>query len=268
MAAAIGAVIAGVGLISSISSARQQQKAANAAYQQQYEIADRIQDFEEELQQLWRDEYKACEIAFKDEVCNMQVYEANTKLAARKAQTAVRREFMGAACKIQQCLDKECIGASCAIERDLAFAEANAAVSAMNAAVVGEEARKLARDQLRREEQYRVVGLGHQAYASTNGSALAAQIYGNYAQTASAAASRSGQAAGQYLNRLVRSIGSSGDSGGTTVTVNDFGSTNTTPSGGYEAGLSGLSGLDIGTTAQPTYVDSNTGGDFGDYGQL
>lgn len=281
----MASVVLGVaGALLSYSSARQNQAAAQAAAADQYEIADRIQQREEFLFDTYKDEYRRCELDLKDEVCNMEIYVAKPELAARKAQVAVRREFLGAACKIKDCLQMECVGASCATERDLAFAEANAAVSAMNAAVATEEQQKIVRDQMRRDEQYRMVSLAHGAYFSTSGSVLASQIYGQYAQAARSAASRSGAAVGQFLARAGRGFGNGGGSvgggaGDTYIDVNSYNNTNpttgnyfdTTPQGSFDAGLLGLGDYSAGGAGGGGggFVNSNTGvANSGDFGQL
>lgn len=203
-AAVVGSVIGG---LFASSNASDQAQAANNAAQLQWEIANRVQVREDYLFDTYKTEYRECELAYKDEICNMKPYEAKTKLAARRALTEVRREMSKAESDILDCLSEYCVGAHCGLIRDARYQEASVAVSAMNAAIYAEENLKLMRDQQRHEELARMVGFGHGVYFQTSGSALASQIYGETARAAREAASRSASATGRFIAEAFNAIG-------------------------------------------------------------
>lgn len=202
--AGIGAIVGG--LLSADAAGDSAQAAAQAA-ELQYKIATRIQDREDELFELWRTEYKGCELALKNAVCNLTSYEPQYETAARRSITQVRRQFARARRDALACLDAHCVGAACGITRDIALAEASAASWAANVAIKVEDEKKLVRDQQVLENKFRVAALGHQSYFSTAGSQLAATIYGRVGDAAARMAASNSGAAGYYLQRAVSNFG-------------------------------------------------------------
>lgn len=194
------------GLFSS-SSARSNAAAAEQAARLQWDIADRIQKREQELFDIWKQDYLPCEQALRAEVCSMPVYEVQYDTAAQRAITQVRRQFSRARRDALACLDTHCAGAYCGLTKDLAIAEANAAAWAATTAMRTEEALKFQRDQQRREEQHRITNTGRQAYQQSRGAEIAANIAGTQAGAARQAASNQSAAAGYFLQQAFRGFG-------------------------------------------------------------
>lgn len=140
--------------------ARKQHKAAKAAQAHQIEVWKTEKEWAKRYQDLWYNKYRPIEEAFLDEKANQPPYTPRYDEAEARAVTDVRREFAMAREKIRKCIDPRCIGELCWNDKQLALAEARAAVGAINKGYRAEEARKDIKDAQRDEVIFSLLNLG------------------------------------------------------------------------------------------------------------
>lgn len=203
MVAIAGVVIGAIGLISSILTAANQTEAAKYSVNRQMDIANRVQAREDEFYRLWQDEYLRCELDYAYEVYGEQARQVDEPTIAIRAAISVKRQFARAESDSLRCLPVYCVGAAAGIRRSVVLAEATAAVWASTSAIRSEDERVHTLNTRRREEMWRVAGIGHGAYFNTNGSFVAAQAMDRLGQAAERAAGEASTAAGYYAQRLM-----------------------------------------------------------------
>lgn len=256
MAAVAGSII---GALLSSSSASSNAAAASEAAALQYQIAKRVQDRLDTLFDLWSTQYKACELALKNEVCALKNYVPQYQTVANRALTEVRRQFTRARVDALKCLPLNCVGASCAVEGQLNIAEAGAAAWAMNAAIRTEDLRRDVFNRSIREEKYRMAAFGRQHYMNVNAELATAQMYGAIAASARQAASSSSYGVGRFIQQALGQTNSPARTTPAPIVASQPSVINQTP---YQGTIPG----EFGDSAYPTPktdFEVPTAGDYG-----
>lgn len=139
----------------------------------QYDIAklgqDRLDDtwqhekaWAEELQNFWKDNYKACEATQAQQACERVAvgYTVDYDTVMARSIEPIRREFSRARAKLERESNVHCTGSTCYQTRLLDIAESKAITAATNQAWRDEENRKDVKEAGYREERYKVLGVG------------------------------------------------------------------------------------------------------------
>lgn len=224
--------------------------AAKYLADKQYEIADAVQRREDRLFQVWRDHYKACELALKNEICRLPVFTLFPSQRAHWAIFDTQTAFWRTAYDIEETVMQTCGTVSCSTDSYLAMTKAGVSAWAANAVIRGDENLLPTRRQQRYEELSRLAAFGHKAYFNSRGAELAIGVYGQAAQMALRQQNNTASALGYFLQRVV----SYGDQAGW------FGSTQQQQSSLNDASLSGQDTSPMGSqnnVALPNYTDNN-----------
>ncbi len=207
MVAIAGIAIGAIGLISSIMAASNNAEASKYAVDKQIAIANRIRARDDELFELWWDEYLGCELMYAAGVCSDRSLVVDLNTAAVRATVTVKRQFARMARDSVNCLPVYCAGAETGVIRAAKLAEATATTWAVVTARRAEQERVEIRNQQNRENKWRIAAQGHGAYFNTAGSALAAETFGKIAQAHERAAGEASRAAGYYTQQVVSGVG-------------------------------------------------------------
>lgn len=195
----IGSIGGLLGGLASSESSRGNARAAMYAANLQWQIANRIQAIEEELFALWRQEVRPMELTLNNEIQGLQPYRLQYATATARAITEVRRQFSVARRKQQECFDVHCVGAIVGSARDMSMGEAMAAGWASTLMMRAEDAMRRSIDHQQRQEKLGMIQYGHEAYFSTDQTAVAAGIADRLMRSASASASNQANAAGYMV---------------------------------------------------------------------
>lgn len=140
--------------------ANKQYQAAKEAQDHQIEVWETEKEWARRYQDLWYNNYRPIEESFLAEKAAVDPYDPKYDEAEARAVTDVRREFSLAREKMRKCIDPRCIGMTCETTKQLAIAEARAAVGAINKGYRAEEARKDIKDAQRDEVIFSLLNLG------------------------------------------------------------------------------------------------------------
>ena len=203
MGSGVGGFISSIGgLLGGLTaseSSRGNARAAMYAANLQWQIANRIQAIEEELFALWRQEIRPMELVLNDELQALQPYRTQHATAAARAITEVRRQFSVARRKQLECMDVHCVGASVAAARDMSLGEAMTSGWAATIMQRAEDAMQRAVAHQQRQEKLGLIQYAHEAYFSTDQTAVAAGIADRLMRSAASSASSQAQAAGYMV---------------------------------------------------------------------
>ncbi len=177
----------GIALLQQVAAlyfANKQYKAAKEAQDHQIEVWKTEKEWAKRYQDLWYNKYRPIEESFLSEKSNQPEYQPRYDEVEARAVTDVRREFAMAREKMRRCIDPRCIGMRCATEKQLAIAEARAAVGAINKGYRAEEARKDVKDAQRDEAIFSLLQLGRGLQTTSlnalNSASAAAKIAATY----------------------------------------------------------------------------------------
>lgn len=188
--------------------ANKQYQAAKEAQDHQIEVWKTEKEWAKRYQDLWYNKYRPIEEKFLKEKAEVQPYEAKYDESEARAVTDVRREFALARQKVRKCIDPRCIGLTCETSKQLAIAEARAAVGAINKGYRAEEARKDIKDAQRDEVIFSLLNLGRglqtsslNALNSARAAAATAATYKPYAGYQAAVGNATGYWMGYAADR-------------------------------------------------------------------
>lgn len=164
--------------------ADKQYQAAKEAQSHQNEVWETEKEWAKRYQDLWFNKYRPIEEEFLKEKAKQKEYTPRYEEAETRALTSVRREFAQARKQARRCIDPRCIGMKCATDKELAIAEARAAVGAINKGYRAEEARKDVKDAQFDEIKFSLLklgrGLGSDSLNALNSASAAARIAATY----------------------------------------------------------------------------------------
>lgn len=164
--------------------ANKQYQAAKEAQDHQIEVWKTEKEWAKRYQDLWYNKYRPIEEKFLKEKAEVKPYVAKYDEAEARAVTDVRREFAMARENLRKCVDPRCIGVSCSLNKQIAIAEARAAIGAINKGYRAEEARKDIKDAQRDEAIFSLLQLGRGLQAASlnalNSAAAAAATAATY----------------------------------------------------------------------------------------
>lgn len=176
--------IAGLQQVAALYFANKQYQAAKEAQDHQIEVWKTEKEWAQRYQDLWFNKYRPIEEKFLAEKAAEKPYTPRYDTAEARAVSDVRREFAMAREKMRKCIDPRCIGMTCQTTKQLAIAEARAAVGAINKGYRAEEARKDIKDAQREEAIFALLQLGRGLQTSSlnalNSAAAAAQTAATY----------------------------------------------------------------------------------------
>ena len=195
----IGSIGGLLGGLASSESSRGNARAAMYAANLQWQIANRIQAIEEELFALWRQEIRPMELVLNDELQTLPPYRVQYATAAARAITEVRRQFSVARRKQLECMDVHCVGAAVGSARDMSLGEAMTSGWAATLMTRAEDALQRSIAHQQRQEKLGLVQYAHEAYFSTDQTAVAAGIADRLMRSAASSASSQAQAAGYMV---------------------------------------------------------------------
>lgn len=191
------AAITIVGSVISANSAANTAGVAQQAADLQWDIANRIQQRDEELQAIWRAEYRDGELSLRSRVSQLRPTDIPYDRMGSSVRSEMRRQFSNARATTLTTIASTCTLPPAGLINDISIMQAGAESWAGTGMIRAEEGLRRALDAQHRAERMQMAQVGRGAYFKPGGGEMAAQIARQLQAQASAAASQQAGAAGR-----------------------------------------------------------------------